>query len=764
MTATLPWNDAAFAAPVLADLDAAGRQRVAAAGRCLAVPAGVDVYNEGDAADYMFVVLSGHISLSCTPRGHDAPIVVRGAMVNDLFGEGALLHEPRRLRATAASATTVAQVPIAVFERVAGREGAGGHVDRLRRTLERRATADLMRTLAYLRELPQHDFDIALDSATRVDFSRGDTIYAAGDPAHAFYLVADGLVQLQSESQGQVNINAYLTRGDFFGDTEVLRQKPRKLAAVAMGACHLLRIPSATLRTLADRNPRLLEGLRRIRHALGEAQQQAVANAGDTTGHAFGDLYRLQMASSLLTIDQDLCVRCGHCTWTCEQTHGVARLVRRGDKLVTKLHVVGRESEARNLMLPNSCQHCRNPACMIDCPTGAIGRDPEGEVFINESLCTGCGNCAKACPWENIQMSPRPKGMPLAASLSGGLRITEVAVKCDLCRDFDAPACVGACPTEAILRLDPAADFAAVSQLLDKRGAKRVAGTTRQRIGAVWPWMLGLTLCVVAVRLHGQGIWAAAGLVGLPAGWASFLAMLGLAAYSLPKRVPRLWHRRRNKTAQPPSSPPPKLARSKVRPLYRLHVVLGLVAVVTVVVHTGLRVPGNFGGAAALGFGATALLGGLGAWVYRQLPSRLARIERRGMLPEDFAPEREALLDRFQRGLSGRSRVVKTITRDVLIPYVHDRMGSWKLLASGRSLKREQQTLSDTIKKKTKGRYEDKMGGLDDLLETVVEMRALPAQRVLTRALRWWLPVHMVGTGVTLMAVLLHVVSVMGGR
>ena len=40
-------------------------------------------------------------------------------------------------------------------------------------------------------------------------------------------------------------------------------------------------------------------------------------------------------------------------------------------------------------------------------PTGAIGRDPEGEVFIRPQLGTGCGACAKAGPWENIQMAAR---------------------------------------------------------------------------------------------------------------------------------------------------------------------------------------------------------------------------------------------------------------------------------------------------------------------------------------------------------------------
>src|SRR5256885_16989886 len=84
------------------------------------------------------------------------------------------------------------------------------------------------------------------------------------------------------------------------------------------------------------------------------------------TQHAFRDLYRLQVARSLLVIDLDSCVRCGHCASSCESLHGQARLVRRGDTVVTRLG--GRA--AGPLLLPTSCQHCENPACMIDCPTG----------------------------------------------------------------------------------------------------------------------------------------------------------------------------------------------------------------------------------------------------------------------------------------------------------------------------------------------------------------------------------------------------------
>src|SRR5207248_2957166 len=159
-------------------------------------------------------------------------------------------------------------------------------------------------------------------------------------------------------------------------------------------------------------------------------------------------------------------VRCGHCAWSCAESHddGVSRLVRRGDKVVTAIADAPFEARARSLesaneperaslLVPNTCQHCEQPACMIDCPTGAIGRDPRGDVFIRESLCIGCGACAKACPWDNVQIAPRSqsarKRLPLVA---GAAPLSDlVAVKCDLCRDVaSGPACVSACPTDAL--------------------------------------------------------------------------------------------------------------------------------------------------------------------------------------------------------------------------------------------------------------------------------------------------------------------------
>ena len=41
---------------------------------------------------------------------------------------------------------------------------------------------------------------------------------------------------------------------------------------------------------------------------------------------------------------------------------------------------------------------------MNSCPTGAVERRPEGEIYFQYDMCIGCGNCAIACPYDSIAM------------------------------------------------------------------------------------------------------------------------------------------------------------------------------------------------------------------------------------------------------------------------------------------------------------------------------------------------------------------------
>lgn len=82
-----------------------------------------------------------------------------------------------------------------------------------------------------------------------------------------------------------------------------------------------------------------------------------------------------------------------------------------------------------------SCNHCAEPKCVKNCPSGAMRKDPQtGIVSVNQDICIGCGYCAWSCPYGAPQMNVK----------------LGVMGKCDFCRDLlaknEEPACVAACP------------------------------------------------------------------------------------------------------------------------------------------------------------------------------------------------------------------------------------------------------------------------------------------------------------------------------
>ncbi len=707
------WPDGAWTVPVLRGIDVRGRGELEGAGGLRELRQGELLFREGEPADAFFVVLGGAIELRGTRRGESETRTVRRVQRGETVGEEATLGTGgvRTARGVCVEQATVAIVPAHVFKRLAERAGAGEVAGRIVRTLQRAVTLDFLCTSSFTAELPEPDREIILDAVEHVRLARGETLYRAGELARHAYLVADGMLQVQSEEAGRLSVRAYLSRGDLVGETDALRGLPHELGVAASGPSWVLAVPRPVFAEVARRHPALLERAARLREDK-EHRQAQIAGAAHTTQHVLKDLYRVSVARSLLVIDQDVCVRCGHCASSCAGVHGdgTSRLVRRGDKVVAPLGSMGRAT----LLLPNSCQHCEHPACMLDCPTGAIGRDPRGEVFIRESLCIGCGACAKGCPWENIQMAPRAGGAP------------DVAVKCDLCRgSASGPACVVACPVEAIARVSP--DQLVPGLVGPQSSRPRPPKLFSGRLPA-WPWIGGAILTALAL---------AASDVASPflSGGTALLLVAVLAAHPIVKRI----------------------VRAKARPWYLAHVALGVIGIGAVLAHAGLRVPPNLAGALAVSFWSVSVLGVLGALVYRAIPARIARVERRSALPEDLAAHARSLEERAFGALTGRSELVKAIYARFLRPYSRARLGALALVVSGRSLHEEELRLRARIEATLRGRGRDKLEGLDAVIRLVVERRGIGAQRVLGAALRAWMPAHAIAATALGLLLIVHV-------
>ena len=88
------------------------------------------------------------------------------------------------------------------------------------------------------------------------------------------------------------------------------------------------------------------------------------------------------------------------------------------------------------------CNHCLEPACLTSCFVNAYTKTPEGAVIYNPKVCVGCRTCMIACPFSIPAFKYSSAFHP---------RI----MKCIFCydtrlKDGRPPACVEACPTEAL--------------------------------------------------------------------------------------------------------------------------------------------------------------------------------------------------------------------------------------------------------------------------------------------------------------------------
>ena len=136
-------------------------------------------------------------------------------------------------------------------------------------------------------------------------------------------------------------------------------------------------------------------------------------------------------------VDLDQCTGCKACVTACHRLNGLDQAEGETWRSVGSLQ--GRGSGAALQPVTTACHHCVDPACLQGCPVNAYEKDPTtGIVRHLDDQCIGCQYCTLTCPYEVPQFNRR----------------LGIVRKCDMCADRleagEAPACVDACPNEAI--------------------------------------------------------------------------------------------------------------------------------------------------------------------------------------------------------------------------------------------------------------------------------------------------------------------------
>jgi formate dehydrogenase iron-sulfur subunit len=132
----------------------------------------------------------------------------------------------------------------------------------------------------------------------------------------------------------------------------------------------------------------------------------------------------------------DQCTGCKACVTACHSLNGLAE--DETWRFVGLLHG-GTPQAPVQQTVTTACHHCVDPACLKGCPVEAYEKDPlTGIVKHLDDQCIGCQYCTLTCPYDVPQFSPK----------------LGIVRKCDMCSDRlavgEAPACVQACPNDAI--------------------------------------------------------------------------------------------------------------------------------------------------------------------------------------------------------------------------------------------------------------------------------------------------------------------------
>jgi Fe-S-cluster-containing dehydrogenase component/DMSO reductase anchor subunit len=142
--------------------------------------------------------------------------------------------------------------------------------------------------------------------------------------------------------------------------------------------------------------------------------------------------------------DMGACIGCHSCEVACAEQNGLPP-----DTVWRRVGEIegGDHPTTRRFHLSMACNHCLDPTCLSGCPTDAYVKLDNGVVQHRADECIGCQYCTWNCPYSVPAFQPDRR----------------IVTKCDMClprlSEGLNPACVGACPTEAITveRVDVAA-------------------------------------------------------------------------------------------------------------------------------------------------------------------------------------------------------------------------------------------------------------------------------------------------------------------
>lgn len=369
----------------------------------------------------------------------------------ELFGEiGALSGWPQSVTARTTSECQLVQIRVPALRSMKRKSKA--LKERLDKIYRERTLFSQLKSTPLFKGFADDFIDALAQRVELVSCEPDEVITKEGDPTDALYLVRSGFVKLSQQFGEDQLAVSYLSKGMTFGEVGLLvdGMDEWQFTTSSVKYSELVKISRDDFNEILKRYPH-------VERPLWESTVARIKEAGyvkknldqsefiDTAVNS-----GLVQGNSILVIDLDTCTRCDDCVRACAETHGgLPRFIREGDKY-------------KNFLVTRACYHCRDPVCLVGCPTGAIHRTNVGDVVaIDEKLCIGCQSCARNCPYDAITMYETGEVWPenmIPQGLRGQDRL--LATKCDLCyQSSTGPACVRNCPHGCAYRIGSLDEF-----------------------------------------------------------------------------------------------------------------------------------------------------------------------------------------------------------------------------------------------------------------------------------------------------------------
>jgi Fe-S-cluster-containing dehydrogenase component/CRP-like cAMP-binding protein len=631
-------------------------------------------------------------------------------------------------------------------------------------------------------------------------FGKNHVLFRAGDKIDRLFVLKSGWAKLSNRSGMTVLPNAengngsgpkaawkkqaddvFIGPSHCFGVDAITRDGSWEQTCTLMERSEVLEITLTKLR----QNPELRETLLLAFSGIAVPQDLTEARKPVPVARAQEELIATGLvdATNLLVMDMDLCVRCGNCSMACHQIHGQSRLVRRGIH-ISRPTSIKPKSSFQSLLAPAVCLHCKDPECLTGCPTGAIGRFPDGQVDIDPKTCIGCTDCATQCPYNAISMIPRkggidppqPQGWKRLLNISvdplpPSVETTEdlVAVKCNLCAGTSlnpagsktqAYSCEENCPTGALLRVDPRTYFVEIRNIegvIFRDSTHAIAKHTShkdpgKRIGHAIGILTSILFTAVTWRgLQKYGfstsLFPSMPLIGswLDMRWLTgivgLLAIVGVMAYPF----------RRQKY---------KKRLGALRYWLLSHAYLGVISSILLLLHGGIRSGGALTTALMISFDLVILTGLWGIACYYFAPRLLTKIEEQPLLIEDLLDRRGELTEELGSTLAAASPEARKLIEKHVIRRCSSLGFLFRQYFKRESLDQMISRVSREFEKSVPKIPAYEKGNFFSAVEKAATMRRVDALIYLHKSLKSWLAPHVVVTSLMLALMIVHIIQV----